>query len=105
MKYIEMEGLQRKVSSLIMGSQYFHQEKMEYVNEILDSFLEIGGNTIDTAFIYSGGNSEKAIGLWLKTKSPELQNFAWQNGYGIFSIGFVPSRRLKSPGSPIVALT
>ena len=26
--------------------------------------------------------------LWLKTKSPELRDFAWQNGYGIFSIGF-----------------
>ena len=26
--------------------------------------------------------------LWLKTKSPDLRDFAWQNGYGIFSIGF-----------------
>ena len=26
--------------------------------------------------------------LWLKTKSPDLADFAWQNGYGIFSIGF-----------------
>jgi putative transposase len=26
--------------------------------------------------------------LWLKTRSPELQHFAWQNGYGIFSVGF-----------------
>lgn len=26
--------------------------------------------------------------LWLKTKKPELHDFAWQNGYGIFSIGF-----------------
>jgi REP element-mobilizing transposase RayT len=25
---------------------------------------------------------------WLKTKSPGLHDFAWQNGYGIFSIGF-----------------
>jgi hypothetical protein len=24
----------------------------------------------------------------LKTKNPELRDFAWQNGYGIFSIGF-----------------
>ena len=25
---------------------------------------------------------------WLKTKSPDLADFAWQNGYGMFSIGF-----------------
>ena len=25
--------------------------------------------------------------VWLKTKSPELSEFAWQNGYGVFSIG------------------
>jgi REP element-mobilizing transposase RayT len=26
--------------------------------------------------------------LWLKAKRPDLHDFAWQNGYGIFSIGF-----------------
>jgi REP element-mobilizing transposase RayT len=25
--------------------------------------------------------------VWLKTKSPALSDFAWQNGYGVFSIG------------------
>ena len=25
--------------------------------------------------------------VWLKTKSPALSEFAWQNGYGVFSIG------------------
>ncbi|MEP7011532.1 MAG: IS200/IS605 family transposase [Acidobacteriota bacterium] len=24
---------------------------------------------------------------WLKTQSPDLQNFAWQRGYGVFSVG------------------
>jgi len=26
--------------------------------------------------------------LWLKNKSPDLHDFAWQSGYGIFSIGY-----------------
>ena len=26
--------------------------------------------------------------LWLKTKNQDLRDFAWQHGYGIFSIGF-----------------
>ena len=25
--------------------------------------------------------------VWLKTKGPELRDFAWQNAYGMFSIG------------------
>lgn len=30
---------------------------------------------------------KRGSSLWLKAKSPDLQGFAWQNGYGIFSIG------------------
>jgi putative transposase len=31
---------------------------------------------------------KRGSSLWLKSKSPEFYDFAWQNGYGIFSIGF-----------------
>ena len=31
---------------------------------------------------------KRGSSLWLKTKSPELHDFAWRGGYGIFSIGF-----------------
>ena len=31
---------------------------------------------------------KRGSSLWLKTKSSELGDFAWQNGYGMFSIGF-----------------
>jgi putative transposase len=31
---------------------------------------------------------KRSSSLWLKTKSSDLTEFAWQNGYGIFSIGF-----------------
>ncbi len=31
---------------------------------------------------------KRGSSLWLKTKGPDLQDFAWQNGYGIFSIGY-----------------
>jgi REP element-mobilizing transposase RayT len=30
---------------------------------------------------------KRGSSIWLKTKGPGLQEFAWQNGYGIFSIG------------------
>ncbi|HWI55744.1 MAG TPA: IS200/IS605 family transposase [Bacillota bacterium] len=31
---------------------------------------------------------KRGSSLWLKAQMPELNDFAWQNGYGIFSIGF-----------------
>jgi len=31
---------------------------------------------------------KRGSSLWLKTKGPDLEAFAWQNGYGVFSIGF-----------------
>ena len=31
---------------------------------------------------------KRGSSLWLKPKSPDLRDYAWQNGYGIFSIGF-----------------
>ncbi|MFN3409242.1 MAG: IS200/IS605 family transposase [Limisphaerales bacterium] len=31
---------------------------------------------------------KRGSSLWLKTKGPDLRDFAWQNGYGMFSIGF-----------------
>jgi aryl-alcohol dehydrogenase-like predicted oxidoreductase len=35
------------------------------VDELLDVFLEAGGNCVDTAHIYGLGESEKALGRWL----------------------------------------
>src|SRR5262247_2076036 len=31
---------------------------------------------------------KRGSSLWVKTKDRTRQDFAWQNGYGIFSIGF-----------------
>ena len=30
---------------------------------------------------------KRGSALWLKTKGPQFQDFAWQTGYGFFSIG------------------
>jgi putative transposase len=31
--------------------------------------------------------AKRSSSLWLKTKGADLHDFAWQNGYGVFSIG------------------
>ncbi len=41
--------------------------------------------TITIAALVEGLKSSSS--KWLKTQSPELTNFAWQRGYGVFSVG------------------
>lgn len=62
-----------------MGSDYFSPENQETVNQIIDSYLQIGGNTIDTAYIYAGGHSEEAIGNWLDQGNRDNLN-VWTKG-------------------------
>ena len=35
-------------------------------HKIMDRYVELGGNFMDTANIYAAGNSERIIGNWLK---------------------------------------
>ena len=39
---------------------------------------------------------KRGSSLWLKTKSPDCRDFGWQNGYGIFSIGFSQIESVRS---------
>ena len=39
---------------------------------------------------------KRGSSLWLKKKSQATQDFAWQNGYGMFSIGFSQIETVRS---------
>ncbi len=66
MQCIVVQGIE--ISRLIMGSDYFDPEHIARVSQILDTYMSLGGNTIDTAHVYGGGNSEKALGLWMEAR-------------------------------------
>jgi putative transposase len=38
---------------------------------------------------------KRGSSLWLKARSADLQDFNWQNGYGIFSIGFSQNESVR----------
>jgi len=42
------------------------------------------------------GEIKRESSKWVKTKNRSLSKFAWQNGYGIFSIGKSEVERVKS---------
>ncbi|GGE31103.1 oxidoreductase [Pullulanibacillus camelliae] len=68
MKTIQITGCEKPVTTLIQGSDYFRPSHYDVVRTVLDRFFAIGGNTIDTAHIYCGGESEIAIGQWLRER-------------------------------------
>jgi aryl-alcohol dehydrogenase-like predicted oxidoreductase len=65
-----------KVSNICLGTMTFGTPPTRYsmagsTNEenshkVLDRFVELGGNFIDTANIYGSGESEQIIGSWMK---------------------------------------
>lgn len=70
MKYITVQGtaagntVEKACSQLIMGSgDFLRPDNMEQVGRMLDAFLQVGGNTFDTAHQYIG--SEVALGKWM----------------------------------------
>jgi aryl-alcohol dehydrogenase-like predicted oxidoreductase len=66
-RYLGRTGL--KVSELCLGAMTFGRESSEEVSyQMLDCFVEEGGNFIDTANVYSHGVSEEILGRWLKDK-------------------------------------
>ena len=67
MRYGTIEGIDRPVSRLVLGSMVFSTEPDALRNTyaLLDHFVAAGGTAVDTARIYARGESESAFGQWL----------------------------------------
>ena len=61
------------VSALCLGTMTFGNESDEKVSHAqLDRFVEAGGTFVDTADVYSAGESERIIGRWLASRPADL---------------------------------
>lgn len=65
---IPIQGLNKPVSVLMKGSDYFYHENYEKAAANLDAYFAIGGNAVDTANIYCGGESEEVIGRYMRER-------------------------------------
>ncbi|WP_424766874.1 aldo/keto reductase [Paenibacillus sp. sgz302251] len=73
MEYIRIEGCNKPVSRLMKGTDYFFHDSYEKAAANLDAFLAIGGNSVDTAHVYCGGQSEEVIGRYMKERGNREQ--------------------------------
>lgn len=63
-RYLGHSGL--KVSELCLGTLSFGQQSSEALShELLDRFVDAGGNFLDTSNSYNAGLSEEILGRWL----------------------------------------
>ncbi len=66
MEYLNVLGLRSNVSRLILGTLHLHCSPRRLVDELLNEWLVVGGNCIDTARDYGAGASERVLGEWLR---------------------------------------
>ena len=69
MNYGDIEGVKKPVARVIQGTTMIGSDLNEQESfALLDQVYELGCNTLDTAHIYSGGNSERILGRWLQSR-------------------------------------
>jgi predicted dehydrogenase/aryl-alcohol dehydrogenase-like predicted oxidoreductase len=66
MIYGKVPGLDKQVSRLVMGVD--NQQTLPHAAVVFDDFVERGGTTFDTAYIYGGGRGERLLGQWMKSR-------------------------------------
>ena len=66
MTYGKVAGLDKQVSRLVMGVD--NQQTLTHAAAMFDDFVERGGTTFDTAYIYGGGRGEKLLGQWITSR-------------------------------------
>jgi aryl-alcohol dehydrogenase-like predicted oxidoreductase len=69
MEYGHFAGLERPISRLVMGTMVCTTDDQELTNTLLDAYVAAGGNCLDTAHVYGGGKSERAIGQWFQARN------------------------------------
>jgi aryl-alcohol dehydrogenase-like predicted oxidoreductase len=68
MRYRRFEPLGCDLSVLALGTAYLADDGDEASFELLDTWLELGGNLIDCARQYGDGECERILGRWLESR-------------------------------------
>src|SRR5688500_18747540 len=69
MRYREIPGVSKPVARVVQGTTMIGSDLDEAKSfALLDQVYELGCNTIDTAHVYSGGDSERIIGRWMQAR-------------------------------------
>ena len=66
MQFGKVTGIGDPVSRVVLGSAGLTTDDRDGAFELLDRYVELGGNAVDTAHVYGiDGSSERVVGEWL----------------------------------------
>ena len=69
MQYGRVAGVPGTMSRLVLGTAAMTTDRPGAAFSLLDRFVELGGNAVDTAHIYGvDGSAEKVVGDWLAAR-------------------------------------
>lgn len=68
MKYGRIDGVEPPISRLVQGTMMIGLENLDESFLLLDSVFEQSCTAFDTAHVYCGGDSERALGQWIATR-------------------------------------
>jgi aryl-alcohol dehydrogenase-like predicted oxidoreductase len=74
MRYSTIPRINKQVARIVQGTTMIGSDLNEQESfALLDQVFALGGNTIDTAHVYSGGDSERIIGRWMQARGNREQ--------------------------------
>jgi aryl-alcohol dehydrogenase-like predicted oxidoreductase len=65
---LHFAALGRELSRLVLGTLVLSTAELEAGAALLDEYVRLGGNVIDTAHVYGDGDCERALGAWLERR-------------------------------------
>ncbi len=68
MKYSNIKDINKPISRIVLGTMIISTDNFDRSADILDAALRNGINTLDSANVYYGGQSERAIGRWMEMR-------------------------------------
>jgi len=68
MHYGTIEGVDKPVSRLVLGTMIVTSQERERSFALLDAAFAQGCNAFDTAHVYGGGYSERGLGEWMQAR-------------------------------------
>ena len=68
MLFSNIPGIDKPVSRLVQGTMWMNTGTLDAAFAVLDAFHAAGGNCFDTAHVYGGGDNERSVGQWIRSR-------------------------------------